>query len=106
MLRYTRFSQTDPRMGGADAILGGLLERISGVVQTVKWYTAEDDKVCEFCQAQDGKEFGIEDNFYDGGDAIEGANGKIMTADYGDIEAPQLHLDCRCYIRPDEISME
>jgi HK97 family phage portal protein len=74
--------------------------RLSGVVQTVKWYTAEDAKVCEFCEAQDGKEIGIEDNFYDGGDAIEGANGKIMTAEYGDIEAPPLHPDCRCYIRP------
>jgi hypothetical protein len=23
----------------------------SGVVKTVKWYTAEDGKVCEYCQA-------------------------------------------------------
>jgi hypothetical protein len=79
--------------------------RLSGVVQTVKWYTAEDDKVCGFCEAQDGKEIGVEDNFYDGGDAIEGADGKIMTADYGDIEAPPLHPDCRCYIRPEEIDI-
>jgi hypothetical protein len=62
--------------------------RLSGVVSTVRWYTAEDDNVCEFCQAQDGKEIGIDDNFYSSGDEIEGVNGKVTTADYGDVEAP------------------
>ena len=38
--------------------------RLSGVVKTVKWYTATDDKVCQFCQEQDGKEISIDDNFY------------------------------------------
>jgi HK97 family phage portal protein len=75
----------------------------SGVVQTVKWYTAEDAHVCQFCAAQDGKEIPIEQNFYDAGDAIKGADGGIMTADYGDIGAPPLHPDCRCYIRPETI---
>ena len=77
----------------------------SGVVKTVKWYTAEDDKVCEFCQEQDGKEISIDDNFYDSGDTINGANGGELTADYGDIGAPPLHPDCRCYIRPEEIDI-
>jgi HK97 family phage portal protein len=77
----------------------------SGVVKTVKWYTAEDDKVCQFCEEQDGKEIDINDNFYDAGDAIKGAEGGVMTADYGDVEAPPLHPDCRCYIRPENIEI-
>jgi HK97 family phage portal protein len=78
----------------------------SGVVKTVKWYTAEDGKVCEFCAAQDGKEADIDDNFYDSGDTIGGADGGTMTADYGDIGNPPLHPDCRCYIRPNLISTD
>jgi Phage Mu protein F like protein len=78
----------------------------SGVVKTLKWYTAEDGKVCEFCQAQDGKEIAIDDNFYDSGDKITGTDGSTMSADYGDIGAPPLHPDCRCYVRPEVISTE
>jgi hypothetical protein len=51
--------------------------KASGVVKTVKWYTAEDDKVCEFCQAQDGKEIDIDENFYNAGDAISGSGDGI-----------------------------
>jgi HK97 family phage portal protein len=78
----------------------------SGVVKTVQWYTAEDDEVCEFCEALDGKEIAIDDNFYDSGDTIGGAEGGSMSADYGDVSAPPLHPDCRCYIRPEDVSIE
>jgi HK97 family phage portal protein len=77
----------------------------SGVVQTVKWFTAEDEHVCQYCKEQDGKEIDINDNFYDLGDTIKGADGGFMTADYGDIGAPPLHPDCRCYIRPENIEI-
>ena len=79
--------------------------RLSGVVKTVKWYTAEDQKVCQFCAEQDGKEISIDDNFYNLGDTIKGAQGGFMTADYNDIEAPPLHPDCRCYVRPEQIEI-
>ena len=78
----------------------------SGVVKTIKWYTAEDATVCEFCREQDGKEIAIEQNFYDSGDSISGSDGGSMKADYGDVGAPPLHPDCRCYVRPEEISIE
>jgi HK97 family phage portal protein len=77
----------------------------SGVVKTLKWYTAEDGQVCEFCHEQDGKEIAIDDNFYDSGETISGSEGSFMTANYGDIEAPPLHPDCRCYVRPEQIEI-
>jgi HK97 family phage portal protein len=77
--------------------------RASGVVRTVKWYSAEDGKVCQFCQAQDGKEIPIDQNFYEAGDPIGGSEGGVMIANYGDIECPPLHPDCRCYIRPESV---
>jgi Phage Mu protein F like protein len=62
------------------------------VVKTLKWFTAEDDHVCPECAALDGKEIGIEDKFFED--------------DYSDGEIPPRHPDCRCYTRPDEISIE
>jgi len=63
----------------------------SGVVKTLIWYTAEDDHVCPQCEALDNREVGIEDQFF--------------NDDYSDGEAPPLHPDCRCYIRPGEVSL-
>jgi HK97 family phage portal protein len=78
----------------------------SGVVKTIKWYTAEDAKVCQFCAELDDTVIGIDDNFYDAGDTIVGKDGGSMTANYGDVEAPPVHPDCRCYLRPEGISIE
>jgi hypothetical protein len=47
--------------------------RQSSVVKTLKWYTAEDDHVCQFCAALDDTVIGIDDNFYDAGAKIAGA---------------------------------
>jgi HK97 family phage portal protein len=78
----------------------------SGVVQSLKFYTAEDDRVCQFCAALDDTVIGIDDNFFDAGDTITGKDGGHMIANYGDIGAPPIHPDCRCYIRPESISIE
>ena len=71
----------------------------TGVVKTIKWYTAEDAEVCDSCEAEDGAEVGIDENFYDEGDEIDGGS----TADYGEVGGPPLHPNCRCYIRPEII---
>ena len=78
--------------------------RLSDVVKTVQWYSAEDDKVCEFCVSLDGKEIDINDNFFDLGDTVKGIDDGLMKLDYSDVEAPPLHPDCRCYIRPEQIT--
>ncbi len=81
----------------------------SGVVKSVKWYTAADEMVCPYCSPMNGTVVGIEENFLDKGDDLEGTdedgNTVSMTADYADIENPPLHPNCRCYIRPEEISI-
>ena len=79
--------------------------RQSGVVKTVQWYTAEDERVCAYCQAMEAKgPVAIDSNFLDSGDTFE-ADGKVFKADYGDVEAPPLHPDCRCYLRPEDIEI-
>ena len=62
------------------------------MVKSLKWYTAEDDRVCAFCQELDGAEVGIE--------------GKFFSDDYNTGEIPPRHPDCRCYVRPELISIE
>jgi hypothetical protein len=54
----------------------------SGVVKTIRFYTAEDANVCEFCasiEAQGPIDIGA--NFVDSGDKIMGTDGGNMTAD-------------------------
>lgn len=80
----------------------------SGVVKTVRWYTAEDSKVCPFCAKMDGTTIPIDDVFFKNGDSItagEGDGAKTMSLDYGDVNAPPLHVSCRCFIRPQDVSI-
>jgi HK97 family phage portal protein len=79
--------------------------RLSDVVKTITWYSAEDEKVCQYCAAMDGKEIAIDDNFFNIGDTVKGVNDGLMTLDYSDTEAPPLHPDCRCYVRPGQIEV-
>lgn len=66
----------------------------SGVVKTLKWYTAEDEDVCEFCGPMDGKTVGIEEKWFDKGEELAGRDGGKMNIDYVDIENPPLHANC------------
>lgn len=77
----------------------------SGVVKELKWYTAEDERVCEFCGPMHGKVISIDENFYDKGDTVVGTNGKTLELGYSDITGGSLHVNCRCYIRPKTISI-
>ncbi len=81
----------------------------SGVVKTVRWYTSEKDNVCPFCKQEDGRIISIDDNFYNNGQSItagEGDNAQTMSLDYGDVGAPPLHVNCACFIRPEDVSLE
>lgn len=79
--------------------------RETGVVKTVKWYTAADERVCEFCGPQHGKVIDIDKDFYKLGDTVEGEDGSTLKLNYSDIGHPPLHVSCRCYIRPETIDI-
>lgn len=78
----------------------------SGVVKSMKWYTAVDERVCPWCAPMQGKVVGIEEDFFKKGDEVVGSDGSKLNVDYSDVGAPPLHVSCRCYIRPEEISLE
>jgi len=81
----------------------------SGVVKTVKWY-APNSEACSFCQELNGTVVGIDENFFNEGDEATGTdaegNAVSMTVDYSDVGAPPLHVNCYCYLRPDQISID
>ncbi len=76
----------------------------SGVVTTIKWYTAEDSLVCPLCAPMDGQVISVNDNFFNKGDTAQGSDGSTFDITYSDVETPPLHPDCRCYIRPEDIA--
>jgi SPP1 gp7 family putative phage head morphogenesis protein len=71
----------------------------SGVVSGKEWFTAEDERVCPFCDDMDGKVVGLEDNFFDKGDSLE-AGGKTLDLNYDDVPSAPLHVGCRCVLLP------
>lgn len=69
-------------------------------IKEVEWVTSKRDNVCQFCMQQDGEIISVDENFFNKGDEISGADGGVMTADYSDIGGPPLHPNCHCGIRP------
>lgn len=77
----------------------------SGVVETVKWHTAEDERVCEFCGPMNGKIVGVDDAFFKKGDRFVGADGGVLELTYDDTYDPPLHVNCRCFTLPETIDI-
>jgi HK97 family phage portal protein len=80
----------------------------SGVVKTVRWFTSGLDSVCPYCLKMDGTTIPIDDVFFKNGESItagEGDAAKTMSLDYGDVGSPPLHVQCRCFLRPADISI-
>jgi len=80
--------------------------RQSGVVQSQRWYTAEDEMVCPYCQPMNGTVIGLNDVYFEKGSTMIGSDGKPLQLNYRAIDAPPLHTNCRCFIRPDTISID
>lgn len=78
----------------------------SGVVKTTKWYTAEDERTCEFCGPLHGKIVDIDSNYFDKGDTATGSEGGKLDLTYDNVGNPPLHVNCRCYIRPEDVSID
>lgn len=77
----------------------------SGVVKSIRWWTSEDERVCEFCGPMHGKSIGVKEVFFKKGDTYEGRDGGKLKLDYRTIDVPPIHPNCRCFIRPDEIEV-
>lgn len=77
----------------------------SGVVKTIRWYTAEDERVCEYCGPMNGKVVGVHERFFEKGDEYTGREGGVMKMDYRSIDVAPLHTNCRCLVRAEDIEV-
>lgn len=67
----------------------------SDIVEGKEWYTAEDERVCEYCSEMDGRTEDLGAAFFKKGDTFQG-----LSLDYRDITEPPLHTSCRCVLLP------
>lgn len=67
----------------------------SGVVEKVQWLTTEDDRTDSECASLDGKTIDLGESWFKQGERI----GDI-SLDYGDVDYPPLHANCRCTVVP------
>ncbi len=72
----------------------------SGVVKAKEWLTAQDDRLCEFCEPMNGKIVGIDESWFKTGEEFEGNEGGKLSFSYEDVGHPPLHPRCRCSIIP------
>lgn len=70
----------------------------TGYVTKIEWFANPD--ACEFCQELDGKVVGIDNNFAELGQQIEGVNGGILNVDYDTMDGPPAHPNCECTLLP------
>ena len=72
----------------------------SVVVEKKQRYTALDERVCEFCWPMNWKIIWLNENFFNQGNVLIGADGHEMKLDYSNTPYPPLHPNCRCVILP------
>lgn len=73
----------------------------SGVVEAKEWFTAKDERVCEFCGPMDGQIVDeLRGHYFEQGTSYTGSSGGTLKLDYEDIEGPPLHVSCRCDLLP------
>ncbi|MEO5928227.1 MAG: phage portal protein [Patescibacteria group bacterium] len=94
-VRASRVARTEAFRVANDA--GREAYRQAGVKKLV-WYTSKDERVCEFCGPEDGRVVGIEENYYEKGDVIQGRDGGVLNVDYSNIGGGALHPNCRCRV--------
>jgi len=89
-------------MEGKNAFESGQIDNAKQISQTynvsiVKTWGATGSSPCEFCQAMDGKEAGIDDSFVPGG-VINADDGQslILDSNYSDGTMPDAHVNCQC----------
>src|SRR5208337_124334 len=90
---------------GASNLANRRAWRRSGVVKTLKWFAADDSDMCGFCAKLNGKIVRVSDCLLNKGERLTDMNGTSIAI-VRNVEAPPLHEGCRCYCRPDRISLD
>jgi len=81
---------------------GAVMSYQQAGIEQKQWFTAQDGRVCGFCDEMHNKIVGVSDNYWNLGDKMtverEDAKPISMTFTYEDVRHPPLHPNCRCTI--------
>ena len=93
--RAERIARTETIAVSNDAANEAYLQ--SPLVVSKEWHTEIDG--CDFCQAMNGMVVGKTETFLENGQSVS-AGDKEFEVDYGNVEFPPLHPNCKCAILP------
>lgn len=97
-VRAIRIARTEVLRAGNRGALEAYKQ--SGVVAGKQWFTAIDERVCEFCGPLHGKIKALNNKFFHEGESFTGKEGGVIHLDYSDVGEPPLHPNCRCTLIP------
>lgn len=72
----------------------------SGVVQGKEWFTALDERVCQWCGPIHGKTKSLDINYFNQGEKVTGREGGVLDLSFENVDSPPLHPSCRCVLIP------
>lgn len=93
-VRATKIARTEILRAGNRGTIEAFKQ--SGVVAGKQWFTALDERVCQWCAPMHGNVISLNDNYFDKGSSFLGKEGGVLNLDYVDVDAPPLHPNCRC----------
>lgn len=94
--RAERISRTETLKASNNAT--NFAYKQTGYVKGKRWFANPDH--CSYCETLDGKLVGLDENFANLGDNIEGDGDATYAVDYENIGTPPIHPNCRCTIIP------
>lgn len=79
----------------------GALEsyRLAGI-QRMQWLATPDGRTCPYCGSLDGREFAVGGTILGVGETLNVDGAPPLTNTYEDVDAPPIHVRCRCTIIP------
>lgn len=72
----------------------------SGVVEAKEWLTAQDDRLCQYCEPMNGEIVDVDKDWFKQGEEFRGNEGGVLSFSYGNVGHPPLHPQCRCTVIP------
>jgi HK97 family phage portal protein len=100
--RAEKIARTEVFKASNAATLEGYKQ--SGVVRGKEWFTALDERVCEWCSPMHGKVKALDSNYFHQGESFVGKDGHTINFTLDDVGTPPLHPNCRCTLLPITVS--
>lgn len=72
----------------------------SWVVTRKKWYTTQNERVCQYCEPMHWKVIWLREKFYEKWDKLTWRDWWVIDLNYSDTKWPPIHVNCSCSLIP------